>query len=151
MKSKYINIYEYLRCSTGDLKRGFSSGQSILEEESVDMDILREKHGLLVSGDWTVLTMDDAQRNYIQELIASGEDLSKPARIKVATIHSVKGQEADSVILFTDIEPIVYKSALKDPNPEHRLFFVGVTRAKENLFIMNQGYEYQYNIGEEII
>jgi len=26
-----------------------------------------------------------------------------------------------------------------------------VTRAKENLFIMNQGYEYQYNIGEEII
>jgi superfamily I DNA/RNA helicase len=146
-----INIYEYLRCSTGDLKRGFSSGQSILEEESVDMDILKEKHGLLVSGDWTVLTMDDAQRNYIQELIASGEDLSKPARIKVATIHSVKGQEADSVILFTDIEPIVYKSALKDPNPEHRLFFVGVTRAKENLFIMNQGYDYQYNIGEDII
>jgi superfamily I DNA/RNA helicase len=83
--------------------------------------------------------------------VASGEDLSKPARIKLSTIHSVKGEEAENVILFTDLERIIYEAALKNKDTEHRLFFVGITRAKENLFIMNQGYEYQYNIGEELI
>jgi superfamily I DNA/RNA helicase len=115
------------------------------------MEILKEKHGLLVSGDWTKLTMDDAQKEYVQELMTSGEDLSKPARIKVATIHNVKGEEANNVILFTDLEKIIYESALRNPDSEHRLYFVGVTRAKENLFIMDQGYEYQYNIGDAII
>ena len=75
----------------------------------------------------------------------------KPARIKLSTIHGVKGEEADNVVLFTDIEKIIYDAALKDSDPEHRLFFVGITRAKENLFIPNQDYEYQYNIGGPII
>ena len=145
------NVYSFLRSSKKDIKRGFSSGNSLVAEDSVDMDKLKEEHGLLVSGDWTVLSMDDVQKEYIQELVASGEDLSKPARVKVATIHSVKGQEAENVILFTDLERIIYEAAQKDPNPEHRLFYVGVTRAKENLFIMSQNYEYQYNIGEDII
>jgi superfamily I DNA/RNA helicase len=144
------NIYSFLRFKKGDVKRGFTSGDSI-QEDSVDMEILKEKHGLLVYGDWTKLTMDDAQKEYVQELMTSGEDLSKPARIKVATIHNVKGEEANNVILFTDLEKIIYESALRNPDSEHRLYFVGVTRAKENLFIMDQGYEYQYNIGDAII
>jgi superfamily I DNA/RNA helicase len=75
----------------------------------------------------------------------------KPARIKLSTIHSVKGEECDNVVLFTDLERIIYESAQKDPDPEHRTFFVGITRAKEKLFITNQDYEYQYNIGAPII
>jgi superfamily I DNA/RNA helicase len=53
--------------------------------------------------------------------------------------------------LFTDLERIIYDSAQKDADPEHRTFFVGITRAKEKLFITNQDYEYQYNIGAPII
>jgi superfamily I DNA/RNA helicase len=53
--------------------------------------------------------------------------------------------------LFTDIERIIYEAARKDADSEHRTFFVGITRAKEKLFITNQGYEYQYNIGVPII
>ena len=75
----------------------------------------------------------------------------KPARIKLSTIHGVKGEECDNVVLFTDLERIIYESAQKDPDPEHRTFFVGITRAKEKLFITNQDYEYQYNIGGPII
>ena len=75
----------------------------------------------------------------------------KKARIKVSTIHSVKGEESMNVVLYTDIERIIYESALKDPDPEHRTFFVGVTRAKENLFLMQPTSEYQYNIGGPIV
>jgi superfamily I DNA/RNA helicase len=31
----------------------------------------------------------------------------KKAKIKVSTIHSVKGEEAENVVLFTDIERII--------------------------------------------
>jgi len=145
------NIYEYLKYDKGDVKYGFSGGKSLVNVDSIDMDELRMDHGLIASGDWKALRFKDYQRDYIEDLVASGEDLSKPARIKLSTIHSVKGEEAENVILFTDLERIIYEAAQVNKDTEHRLFFVGVTRAKENLFIMNQGYEYQYNIGEEII
>ena len=118
---------------------------------TITIDELKLNHGLKVSGGWDVLRFKDYQKDYIKELMTSGEDLSKPARIKLSTIHSVKGEESENVVLFTDLERIIYESAQVNKDTEHRLFFVGVTRAKENLFIMNQGYEYQYNIGEEII
>jgi len=145
------NIYEYLKYDQGDVKYGFSGGKSLVNVDSVDMDELRMDHGLITHGDWNALRFKDYQEDYIKELVASGEDLSKPARIKLSTIHSVKGEESENVILFTDLERIIYEAAQINKDTEHRLFFVGVTRAKENLFIMNQGYEYQYNIGEEII
>ena len=145
------NIYEYLKYEKGDVKYGFSGGKSLTNVDSVDMDELRMDHGLIASGGWDALRFKDYQRDYIKELVTSGEDLSKPARIKLSTIHSVKGEESENVVLFTDLERIIYEAAQVNKDTEHRLFFVGVTRAKENLFIMNQGYEYQYNIGEEII
>jgi len=145
------NIYQFLKCETGDVKYGFSSGKTLADVDSIDIDELRSEHGLLAKGDWSVLKFKDYQVDYIRELVASGEDLNKPARIKLSTIHAVKGEEAENVILFTDLERIIYNAAQVNKDTEHRLFFVGVTRAKENLFIMNQGYEYQYNIGEEII
>ena len=55
------------------------------------------------------------------------------------------------MILFTDLERIIYETAQRNADPEHRTFFVGITRAKEKLFITNQDYEYQYNIGGPLI
>jgi len=140
-------LYEHL--TKAEVKHKFK-GQSFDAIDSVDIDELRMNHGLNVSGDWTVLKMDEAQKQYIKDLVASGEDLSKPARIKVSTIHSVKGEECENVILFTDLEKIIYDSAQVNKDPEHRLFFVGITRAKNKLYIMNQDSEYQYYIGEDI-
>ena len=48
----------------------------------------------------------------------------KPARIKLSTIHSVKGEECDNVVLFTDLERIIYESAqgkILIQNIEHSL------------------------------
>jgi superfamily I DNA/RNA helicase len=77
--------------------------------------------------------------------------LFKDPRIKVSTIHGVKGEECDNVVLFTDLEKIIYDSALRNPDPEHRLNFVGVTRTKENLYIMQATNDYFYPIGDPIL
>jgi len=143
-----MKVYEFL--TKKEVRYRFGNGSSLKNVDSVDIDELQMNHGLKVRGDWTVLSMSDAQQEYIQSLIDRGEDLSKPSRIKVSTIHGVKGEEADNVILFTDLEGIIYRSAQKDKDSEHRLFFVGVTRAKEKLYIMSQGFDYQYVIGGEI-
>jgi len=141
-------VYNFL--TKKELKHKFGGGKSLEQVDTVDIDELMMNHGLKTRGDWTLLNMSQEQEDYIYMLKQNGEDLSKPARIKVSTIHGVKGEEADNVILFTDLEGIIYRAALKNKDPEHRLFFVGVTRAKEKLYIMNQGYEHQYTIGGEI-
>jgi superfamily I DNA/RNA helicase len=142
-------VYSFL--TKKELKRNFGSGRSLDNVDTVDLDTLILEHGLTATGDWTVLSCSEQQEAYIKYLIQNGEDLTKKSRIKVSTIHGVKGEEADNVILFTDLEPIIMQSAYRDKDTEHRLFFVGVTRAKQNLFIMDQDYEHQYPIGEDIV
>ena len=57
-------------------------------------------------------------------------------RIDVSTIHSVKGAEADHVVLLSDMTRSTYKNLIDNPDSEHRAFYVGVTRAKESLTIV---------------
>jgi len=49
-------------------------------------------------------------------------------------------------VLMLDIDYYSFNAYQKDPNPEHRLFFVGITRTFENLYIVNQSGEYGYQI-----
>ena len=144
------NLYKFFTVKGGQVARGFASGKTLQGLNSVTLEELRAEHGLLVTGDWELLNFPDASKEYIRTILKK-EDLMKDARIKLSTIHGVKGEEAENVVLFTDLERIIYDSALKDSDPEHRTFFVGITRAKEKIFITNQGHEYQYNIGVPII
>lgn len=57
-------------------------------------------------------------------------------RITISTIHGVKGGECDNVAILPDMTYQSYKSYCTDPDPEHRLFYVGVTRAKEKLVLL---------------
>ena len=141
----------FLTVKDGHLIRGFASGKTLESITSINLEGLKAEHGLRAAGSWEQLKFPESSKLYIKKLLESGDDLMKPARIKLSTIHGVKGEECDNVILFTDIERIIYESARRNPDPEHRLFFVGITRAKENLYICSQHYEYQYNIGAPII
>ncbi len=66
----------------------------------------------------------------------SHEDLNA---VKVLTIHGAKGTEADTVFLHTGITPKINKS-IKIPGPdeeaEARVWYVGITRAKERLYLV---------------
>lgn len=64
-----------------------------------------------------------------------GEDPSNP-RVLISTIHAVKGGEADIVVLGSDITRRVNDSLRIDPNPERRVFYVGLTRARRELHVI---------------
>ena len=76
------------------------------------------------------------ERSYIRAMLRRGEKITKEPRIRISTIHAAKGGEATNVILLTDISSRVFKSYQKNPDDESRVFYVGVTRAKENLFLI---------------
>jgi superfamily I DNA/RNA helicase len=86
---------------------------------------------------------------YLRDMLQSGEKLSKEARVKLSTIHAAKGGEADNVLLILDttktIREAIEKSQDKE-DEENRVWYVGVTRTKQNLYIMaakkeDQGYD----------
>jgi DNA helicase-2/ATP-dependent DNA helicase PcrA len=71
----------------------------------------------------------------------SGVDtLNEKPRVTVGTIHSVKGGEADTVIVAPDLSARGVESYLQDNDGKaaiYRLFYVAMTRAKQNLYILN--------------
>lgn len=83
---------------------------------------------------------------YIRTLMANGEKLKEEPRIKVSTIHAAKGGECNNVILCLDNTERIRKSmelSVQKQDEEHRVWYVGITRAKENLYLLkpkNKGY-----------
>lgn len=75
-------------------------------------------------------------REYYISARRRGESLAGKPRIKVSTIHGAKGGEATNVVLFTDMSLKTYNGMLINYDDEVRVFYVGITRAKENLFIV---------------
>jgi len=56
--------------------------------------------------------------------------------IDINTIHTVKGDEADVVLLLSDISKNVSIQLDMDEDSEHRVFYVATTRAKQQLIIV---------------
>ena len=123
----------------GRLKRGAKTFSDEDKDKIYTLDILKKDHGLLVDGEWyeVMNKISEYDVAYIRRLLDLGEDLQKEPRIKTSTIHQAKGGECDNVVVLTDIGKIVYKSYTKNPDDEHRVFYVAVTRAKENLYIVD--------------
>ena len=76
------------------------------------------------------------ERSYIRAMLRRGEKITQEPRIRISTIHAAKGGEATNVILLTDISSRGFKSYQQNPDDESRVFYVGLTRAKENLFLI---------------
>ena len=149
-------LYEWLLVKKGHVARGYSDGRSVLRETSVSLNKLKQEHGLLIEGDWKQLNFPEDTKEYMQTLLERGDTLMKKSRIELLTLHGSKGKECENVCLFTDYgtegqDEFIYRAAYEDPDPEHRLFYVGTTRAKENLYIMQPSSDYHYTIGEPIV
>ena len=71
-----------------------------------------------------------------------GPELVANTKIRVGTVHSVKGMEADNVALLTTIGKRV-EQGREDCQDQHdeecRIAYVGVTRARRNLYVVNEG------------
>lgn len=90
---------------------------------------------------WDIVKLDFAER-----CDRRGRFYEDP-QIRISTIHGVKGDEADVVLLKTDVSQPAYDSLKKyDPDSEHRCFFVATTRAKQALYILEPQTKFYYKI-----
>lgn len=79
----------------------------------------------------------ESEREYYIALLRRGESLTKAPRIQVNTIHGVKGGEADNVLLITDMANRSFNEYQRQGDNEHRVMYVGVTRAKKRLHLIS--------------
>lgn len=144
-------MYSFLKVKKQHLERGFSSGKSFQSLYTIDLDELQSNHGLLVAGDWKQLDFSENVKDYMSHLIEQGDDLMEESRIEITTMHQSKGRECENVVLFCDFghesaSKFLYEEYEKKPDETHRLFFVGTTRAKQRLFILQPETAYSYDI-----
>lgn len=68
--------------------------------------------------------------------------LAEKPRVVVGTVHSLKGSEASAVVLFPDISPTAYHGNTAVRDEVARTFYVGVTRAREALYLAQASSRY---------
>lgn len=132
-------FYEFLRVGHG-VQRGFK-GTDFDPDNLYTMADLTESYGLITDAIWheALLAMKTDQLEYYLTALrgAGSAALLRPPKVRVDTIHGVKGGEADNVVLMTDMARNTSMSYRKNPDPENRVFYVGATRARNNLHIIN--------------
>jgi len=124
----------YLRGDT--VAHGFKKRLlSIDDDESLSRDSLVDEHGLQNTREWhNAFTLPKGVIEALKRIEERGE-LDAGVRIRIATIHGVKGKEADNVVILPDMAFLTHRAFGSDPDSEHRVFYVGVTRAKQRLFL----------------
>jgi DNA helicase-2/ATP-dependent DNA helicase PcrA len=151
----FRTIINYIRWQKGD-ELSLSEVKDVFEYTSTNEELSEERmynleeFGYDKNIPWyDEFTSDYEECLYIREMLSNGEKLKENPRVKLSTIHSAKGGEADNVLLILDntktIRDALEKSSDKQ-DEEHRVWYVGVTRTKQNLYIMaakkeDQGYD----------
>jgi len=135
-------FYDHVR-KQGDgavVKRG---SKSLLDSVSPDAYLTYERlvaeFNMLAEKHWDpyeVARFGDHDRRYIESLERRGEDITSTPRIKVSTFHRMKGGEDDNCVVYTGQPQKANEWKNKFPDDEHRAFYVGVTRTKKNLHII---------------
>jgi superfamily I DNA/RNA helicase len=138
----------YQQMESGTLFRGAKTLLDAADpEQSYTIADLQRDFGLN-AGDAAdplqVIKMNERERTYIRALERRGEDVTQEPRIKVGTIHSNKGGEDDNVAV--DLGST--RAAMDSPYPddEHRVFYVGLTRAKHNLHVIQSRKRNRYEL-----
>jgi hypothetical protein len=110
----------------------------MIKDAFFGIDQLTNQYGLKTKDVWYE-AFDNASSkkvSYIRKMRKNGEQLNKKPRIVLSTIHGVKGGEADNVVLLTDLSRQTLKEYERVPDDVNRLFYVGATRTKEHLHIV---------------
>jgi DNA helicase-2/ATP-dependent DNA helicase PcrA len=130
------------------VKHGFKSKVASLDNKAIlDMQKLKDSYGLLCSDKEWYEALDRINPDDIDYITNALEqdDIDTP-RITISTIHGVKGGEAENVVLITDMGSITYDAMQDDPDQEHRVWYVALTRTKNRLFIIEPETQYAYEI-----
>ena len=130
------NIYKYL--DTSAVARGHKTFKHGEATQHYSLEQLKEHFGLQTDVIWheALTKIPDDRREYLIALLRRGTKLSEVPRIRLSTIHGAKGGEADNVMLLMDLSPKFAREYAANGDNIHRLFYVGVTRAKKTLHLI---------------
>lgn len=142
------DMYQKFMSGT-QLKRGHKLLPGIPDHKMLSLADLRSAHGLLIpDANWydVFLSMDLERRGYYRRILRHHKSLNVAPQVQLETIHGAKGAEASHVALFTEQSRRVWEESRIAPDDEHRVWYVGATRAKEELHIVGGGARWQYSI-----
>lgn len=129
-------IYSYMSGNGVRVKRGHKTINAD-DNQMFELRELQEHFGLLATDEmiWheAMDKIPDGDRAYITALLRRGEKFNAKPRIRLSTIHGAKGGEAQNVVILPDLTAAALESVGDDL---HRVFYVGVTRALQNLYIL---------------
>jgi superfamily I DNA/RNA helicase len=91
-----------------------------------------------------IVRLGEDDKLYISTLERRGDSIDGVPRIKLFTIHAMKGGEDDNVAVYTGSTQSCMEG--NHPEDEHRVFYVAVTRAKQNLYLIESDKKYRYII-----
>lgn len=101
---------------------------------------LQEHCGLRTIAPWyeALTKIRDDDKQYLRLVVkhAGAKALTEQPSLRLSTIHAAKGAEADHVVLLTDVSRRVREAMDLSPDDERRVFYVGVTRARDTLHIV---------------
>jgi superfamily I DNA/RNA helicase len=114
-------------------------GKELAEEEIKDIKDFTGEYKWKPEQNWfqAFKLAEDDDKEYLLHLLENKENLEKPARIWLSTVHAIKGGEQDNVILCLDMGDKIIRSINQNQNKkdeEHRVWYVGTTRARNNLY-----------------
>jgi DNA helicase II / ATP-dependent DNA helicase PcrA len=141
-------VYDFMSVKVGVAYGSKTKLDRTPEDQQVCLQDLRTNYGLLTEAIWHEAfdRIPVEERQYFIAALKNGEKLLKEPRIKINTIHGVKGGEADNVVIFTDMAQRTFREYHQTPDDEHRVWYVGVTRARERLFIVEPKTQMNYAI-----
>src|SRR5690606_3785079 len=92
-------------------------------------------------GPWAHLTkLPTGDRAYFEGIVETRDSVPAP-QVVLTTMHGAKGREADLVIAIPDMTRETYRAYTQgrrsEYESENRVFYVAVTRAKQELVLVN--------------
>ena len=146
IKNLYKNVPK--QGDSAVVKRGSSTLlEAAPEDGSLSYDDLVQDYGMkapLSRSCFSIMNLGRNERLYIEVIEDMGESIMDTPRIKLSTFHAMKGGEDDNCLVYTGSTKACVES--KHPDDEHRAFYVGVTRTKKNLHILESAKKYRYEI-----
>ena len=151
--SDIVKVMDYLPTKTtgGDyLIQGAKAGaKRLMQEKAIRAISMRELHSLGFTDNFfryftredilEPFKMDVQEKAYFNKLVEvhGVSVLDQEPKVILSTIHGVKGKECDSIVINLNLTRKTYKALLDSPDQEHRLFYVGVTRSRDNVVLLD--------------
>ena len=127
---KGIGYDEYIREYAADRHINVQEFSHLIDE------IQESAEGYITYEEW--FAHMEAYKEELERQVQEAESLQGKDRIEMATLHSSKGLEYEIVFIIDAAEGVIphHKAVLEDDlEEERRMFYVGMTRAKERLHI----------------